>query len=458
MAPLDHPLAFRPTRPTPGAAWRHGLLTVALAVAVLPPPARAAIEASAGVTRDTTTLALRLDDALEMARHGSWDLRAADRDLAIAVAGVRTAKEFPNPSFSILTGKVHVDGMGDGTELGNDFWSRSYDTVAQLGQLFELDGKRGDRRRAATAGADAARARLADTRRTIEEAVVRAYVGAALADANARIARESAGYLRDEARLAEVRWKAGDLSRSDLDQIEIAASRLDLDARTAETAAITQRVALEVLLGRPEPGGHLVVADTLDTLVDRVGGPAPVATGGVRPDLAAARAELRRADFSWRLERARRVSDPTLVFQAEHEPPDRPNTIGFGIAFPLPLWNRNAGAIQAAEAERENATLEVARLEASVNADLAMRSAARDEATTRWRRYRDELRPRSDEIRRSVSLAYQKGGASLIDLLEAQRNDNDVRLATMQAASDAVIAAAELRSAATTFASEDTRP
>jgi cobalt-zinc-cadmium efflux system outer membrane protein len=330
--------------------------------------------------------------------------------------------------------------------------------VAQLGQELEIGGKRGARRGAATADADAARARLADTRRTVEESVVRAYVGAALADANARIARESAGYLRDEARLAEVRWKAGDISRSDLDQIEIAASRLELDAHSAETAAVAQRIALEVLLGRPSPAGRLVVADTLETLVDRVGGPAPVATGGARPDLAAARAELRRADFAWRLERAQRVPDPTLVFQAEHEPPDRPNTIGFGVALPLPLWNRNAGAIEAAKAARDQAALEVARLEAEVRADLATLSAARDEAAGRWRRYRDELRPRSDEIRRSVSLAYQKGGASLIDLLEAQRNDNDVRLATMQAASDAVIAAAELRSAATTFASEDTRP
>jgi len=457
MDPLDQDRRTRRVRPVPGAVWGHTLLAVACAIAVAPRPARAA-GSPGDATPDTTILALRLDDALTMARRGSWDLRAADRDLAIANAGVRTAKEFPNPSFSVLTGKIHVDSMGDGTALGNDFWSRSYDTVAQLGQLFEIGGKRGDRRGAATAGADAARARLADTQRTVEEAVTRAYVGAALAEANARIARESAGYLRDEARLAEVRWKAGDLSRSDLDQIEIAASRLDLDAHTAETAATAQRIALELLLGRPSPAGRLLVADTLDTLVDRVGGPTPVATGGVRPDLAAAHAELRRADFAWRLERAQRVPDPTLVLQGEHEPPDRPNTIGFGIAFPLPLWSRNAGAIQAAEAARASAALEVARLEASARADLATLSAARDEAASRWHRYRDELRPRSEEIRRSVSLAYQKGGASLIDLLEAQRNDNDVRLATMQAASDAVIAAAELRSAATTFVSEDSRP
>ena len=44
-----------------------------------------------------------------------------------------------------------------------------------------------------------------------------------------------------------------------------------------------------------------------------------------------------------------RSPDPTLLVQYEREPPDQANTLGFGISFPLPLWNRNKGGILAAQ-------------------------------------------------------------------------------------------------------------
>ena len=50
-----------------------------------------------------------------------------------------------------------------------------------------------------------------------------------------------------------------------------------------------------------------------------------------------------------------------------------------------------------------------------------------------------------------MAYSYQKGGASLLDLLVAQRNDNDVRLALAQAASDAALALAALKAATFTF-------
>ena len=46
-----------------------------------------------------------------------------------------------------------------------------------------------------------------------------------------------------------------------------------------------------------------------------------------------------------------------------------------------------------------------------------------------------------------MAYAYQKGGASLLDLLVAERNDNDVRLAAAQAASDTAATAAAFKAA-----------
>ena len=72
---------------------------------------------------------------------------------------------------------------------------------------------------------------------------------------------------------------------------------------------------------------------------------------------------------------------------------------------------------------------------------------AYESAESRLRQYQGEILASSSDILKTVSFAYQKGGASLLDLLSAQRNDNDVRLAAAQAAAEKANAAADLRAA-----------
>src|SRR5262249_25106549 len=142
-----------------------------------------------------------------------------------------------------------------------------------------------------------------------------------------------------------------------------------------------------------------------------------------------------------------RYPDPTVMLMYEHEPPDQPNTIGLGLSFPLPLWNRNRGGISAATAVRDQASSQIGKVKVQIAGDIAAAQVAYREAAGRSERYRSEIRLKSEEIRKTVSFAYEKGGASLLDLLSAERNDNDVRLATAQAAADAASAAAALKAA-----------
>ena len=244
-----------------------------------------------------------------------------------------------------------------------------------------------------------------------------------LAERNRGVLADSAAALRQEARIAEVRQRAGDISRADRNQIEIAAERLELDAAGAEAEARKARVALEVLLGEKEPRGEIELADGLDSLgnVSTEATNAPPATFS-RPDLVAAEAALVKAEADLRLQQAARIPDPTLLAQYEHEPPDQPNTVGFGVSFPLPLWNRNGGNIAAARATLEQTATRAEKVRAQVMADIAVARVSYLAALTRWQRYRDELTPKSGQIRDSVSLAYEKGSAALLDLLVAQRD------------------------------------
>ena len=390
---------------------------------------------------------LSLADSQRLAFERNWDLLAAAAGVDAATAQKIVAHEFPNPALSLSSTKINFDNHPNSTPAGNSVWDRSYDTVFAINQLFEIGGKRRSRKASAQAGFEGAKAQLFDARRTLDVAVAKAYVAAAQAEENVRVLLQSAGTLREEAKIAEVRLRAGEISNADKNQIEITAEQFELNAQSAKSAAAQARIALEVLLGVPHPNADCELSDRLETLFAAT---TPLNTNSVgtwRPDVVSAEAALRKAESDLRLQKAMRVPDPTVLAQYEHEPPDAANTVGFGVSFPVPLWNRNRGNILAAQAAREQARLAFEKAKAEAVADIAMARLAYDDALKRWRSYRDSIRPKSEQIRQTIAYAYQKGGASLLDLLVAERNDNDIRLAAAQAASEMSYAGAAFKAA-----------
>ncbi len=410
--------------------------------------AQPATNAPAGATAEARALKrLTLADAQRMALERNWDLLGAAVGVNAATAQKIIAHEFPNPTLSLSSALINVDNHANSTPAGNGIWDRSYDTIFAINQLLEIGGKRRHRQESAQAGFEAARAQFLDAKRTLDLGVARAYIAAAQAEENVRVLMQSAGTLRQEAALAAARFKAGEISSSDKSQIEISAERFELDARAAEAAAGQARVALEVLLGLPRPRADCVLADRLETLAASTEVGNTNSAGTWRPDVVAAEAAWRKTEADLRLQRAYRVPDPTVLAQYEHNPPDSPNTTGFGVSFPLPLWNRNRGNIRFAQAAHEQARLAFEKAQAQAVAEIATAILAYEDASRRWTQYRQSIRPKSEQVRKTKAYAYQRGGTSLLDLLVAERDDNDVRLAANQSAGDTALAIATLRAA-----------
>jgi len=395
------------------------------------------------------TNTLSLADAKRTAFERNWDLLAAKSGIDAAQAQLIVAREFPNPTASLSTAKI--GSRESSTALGNGLWERNYDSIAAVSQLIEIGGKRHNRQVAARAGVVGARAAFFDARRLLDRGVTKAYSAAVLAGNNARILNESAGYLRHEANLAEVKFKAGAISDSEKKQIEISAEQFELQAKSADAAAVQERIAVEILLGVNQPKGNWTPADSLDQLILTLATVTNELKSEVaRPDVLAADANLRSSTADLKLQKAMRIPDPTISLGMEHNPPGGGplvNTFNIGVSFPLPLWNRNGGNIQAAEAARDQAEIALEKVKAQVMADIASAESEYDEAFQRWLRYRNQILPKSAKVRDSVAFAYEKGGASLVDLLEAERTDNDVRLAAAQAQADTASATADLQAA-----------
>jgi cobalt-zinc-cadmium efflux system outer membrane protein len=416
---------------------------VALALAGAPRPS------SAAESHD-----LSLADAVALALSRNPDVLSAGADVAQSEGLLRSARQLPNPSLSYSTTKIPTDGSPAGTPPGNGFYDRSYDTVISLSQPLEIAGKRKDRRLSGEAALAASRARLRDARRSVGNAVAKAYAAALFARETAAISRESAASLGRSAELAKSRFEAGEISKTDLLQIQIAEGRFRADSLAAEGALRTSLIALAAALGEPREAASLRLTDSLAALAaaaEKEGGaPGPAGTSdplGARPDVEAAQRSLDRADADRQLQRDLRVPDPTLLVQYEREPPDRPNSAGFGIALALPLFNLNTGAIQAADAARESARIDLDRARSRARAEMAAAASNLATARARFRTLDAELLPKAREVRETVAFAWTEGGASLLELLEAERSLNDLRTAAASAQSDLVQAAADDRAA-----------
>jgi cobalt-zinc-cadmium efflux system outer membrane protein len=392
---------------------------------------------------------ISLSDVKQIAFQRNWDLLTAKSGIDAATAQWMVASEFPNPTAGISTANFATHNIA--TSEGNGIWQRSYDTIFAISQLIEIGGKRHDRQAAGRAGARGAKARFYDAKRILDQGVTKAYVAALLAGYNEQVLAESARFMKREEDIAQSRFSAGDLSDSDLKQIQIGAEQFELQEAAAHAATIQARIQVEILMGDHQPKGNWTPTDTLEQM-DAVIPPLPQATAGAaRPDVLAAEADLRGGQFNLRLQKAMRIPDPTVSILYEHNPvppgPPPDDTFGLGVSFPLPLWNLNGGNIKAAEAAMKQFELALGKVKAQNASDVANAQVEYQEAHDRLLRYQTLIVPQSAKSRASVSFAFEKGSATLVDLLEAERTDNTVRMAMAQAQSDTASAVADVMAA-----------
>ena len=406
----------------------------------------AAEAASGSETGAVPAAPLTLDGAQQLAFIRNADWRVAQTQVDAALAQLKAAREFPNPTLGLSTSKINTDGRSNATAPGNSLLDRSYDSIVSLSQLFELGGKRRLRRASAEAGVHAAEALRDDTHRLLIQSVVQTYVAALTAKEQVAVLSNSAASLKREADIAGHRLSAGDIAASDQAQIEITADQLELNANAARATAKTAVVTLEILLGEAQPAGNTALADTLDGLSPRWALDADAAPA-MRPDIVAAEAAVARAEADLRFQKRVNVPDVTLSVQYERQPPDQPNTAGLALSVPIPLWNRNAGGILGARAALDQAEAQLDKTRIQASADVAAARIAFREAANRARHFHESLLPKSAHIAQTITFAYEKGGSSLLELLAAQRNDNDIRLATIQADADTASTAAALAAA-----------
>ncbi len=219
--------------------------------------------------------------------------------------------------------------------------------------------------------------------------------------------------------LARLRRDAGDGSELDVQLAFVNAGQLANDADRDRVDAINAVVAVQQAMGMAGDSVRIALTDTLEA--GKIGDRSDAET---LLSVAIAEEELAAAERSLALARGLVWPAPALAVGFESRDPggtERQPLPTVGLAFPLPLFNRNGGAVAQALALRDRAaaTARAARLEAAQQAARALRDAQ----AARSRLERSQRLLGAAERVASLSLiAFREGAATLPSVLEAQRS------------------------------------
>lgn len=103
------------------------------------------------------------------------------------------------------------------------------------------------------------------------------------------------------------------------------------------------------------------------------------------------------------------------------------------LSLVIPLWNRNQGAIRAAQADTSAAVARVGRVENELSALAAATLGAYLAATQVVERYEQKILPNAEEVLRITTEAWEKGEFDTMRVLQAQKTLVEAQLNVVNA-------------------------
>jgi cobalt-zinc-cadmium efflux system outer membrane protein len=394
-------------RPRAGSCRRRA--TVVALAAVL--TATSAFADVAQVT-DADTAHLTMRAALLRALRDSPRLPDSSLELRAREAETLQAGLLPNPA---LTTEVEDFG-GGGSRNGFD----ASQTTVSLAQLIELGGKRAARVRVADANADLARWDFESLRMDVLSTVAKAFLTTlaaqdklVLTDELRHIADASVGTV---ARTVE----SGGVSPVEEGRAKVLLSQVQIEREQRARDLDRARLALAATWGSNDPT-FVAVAGKLNDVRK------PEALEQLwldvehNPDLARWTTELEQRAATLSLAEAQAIPDVTVSAGGRYYQDESSAGVVALFSVPLPVFDRNQGAIRAAQTRLERAKVEQRVTEVSIRSAVAQGYQQLLASYRQVVELRDRTIPQAEGVFRGAQDAYARGLFRYIEVLDAQR-------------------------------------
>jgi cobalt-zinc-cadmium efflux system outer membrane protein len=353
----------------------------------------------------------------------------------------------PNPTLNL---------SADGTQIAPDkgVWRPFAGTFesAGLSYLIERQHKRQLRLESVRKQTLIAESTHADLERSLLFNLRSAFVSALQAQAALRLATDNLAYYDHVLDISRNRFSAGDIAQIDLDRLELQRVQYESDAQTAEVNLHAAKIQLLTLLNDRTPVEQFDVSgpyDFNDQLLPR--DEFRKIALEARPDLKAAVEAIDKAQTDHKLAVANGSTDPTVGAWYTHNSstnnPFAINTLGVSLDIPLRIFDRNQGEKLRTQLDIDRNRKLLDATQAQVFSDVDSAYAALNSNVILLRPYREKYLKQAVRVRDTINFAYQNGGASLLDFLNAQSDYRTVELSYVNLLGSYLTAAAQLNEA-----------
>jgi cobalt-zinc-cadmium efflux system outer membrane protein len=379
------------------------------------PPSAAGPLPSAQVPAQTPAPAgrrLNLAAALDLAERQNLDLAAARLQHSVAQAGSRIAGEIPNPAVSLSATR-----------------DTPHETVL-LDQPIEIGGQRSRRIDVARQGVA-----LTDVQIRAVEIQVRlntreAFYAASLAYSRTAQLQDSLGLAQRLQEIAKARFDAGDVPQLEVLQAELQVSRAQADVEVARQQEYVSFSVLNALLNEPAE----TVWDLSGSLENL---PANVPLADLTSRARQANSDLQNLTQQLKVEQSRRAllraeRIPTLdvsVGTSLDKPPDFQSALVGGFSMAVPLFSRNQGEIAQSEASERFLDADLLATQRAVNGRVEQAYYALSAQQTQVNLFRTTVLPSGRQVESLAEESYRAGKASLLSVLDAQSNVQQIERA-----------------------------
>jgi cobalt-zinc-cadmium efflux system outer membrane protein len=284
-----------------------------------------------------------------------------------------------------------------------------------------------------------------DLERTLTFNLRDAFVRVLLAKAVVTVARENLAYYDKVLAVNTDRYQAGSIAQVDLQRLELQRLQFASELETSQVDLRTAKIDLLTLLRDRTPVEEFDITGSFD-FEDLPTTLAELRADALssRPDLQEAQQSLEKSKTDHKLAVANGSVDPTFGVAASHQPPPLNTYVGFNVSFPLRIFDRNQGekARTLLDVNRNESLRDAAELTALHDVDSAY--ATLQGTLELLRPYKAKYLKEADDVRSTVSFAFQHGAASLLDFLDAQKSYRDTQLSYLNLVGSYLSAANQL--------------
>ena len=395
-----------------------------------------------GAAGQNSTL-ISLDQAIDLALLHNHSIKATRTLILQNQAQEITANLRPNPTLGADSQFVPLFSPQD---FSGDNLNQTQQFDVGISYLFERGRKRQRRLQAAQDQTAVTRAQVTDAERTLAFNVGQQFVSVLLAESTLQFALQDLQSFQKTVDIGAAQLKAGSISEGDYLKISLQLLQFQTDVSAARLARVQALVGLREFLG------YDAVPANFDVMGDLAYQPLKANEEDLqtralrdRPDFRAAELGITAAQSQILLAKANGKVDVNGTYDFTHVSGE--NTASLFVNFALPVFNRNQGeiartgyALTQAQEQRQSASDTV--LSDVANTYEAVRS--NDEIV---QLYTSGYLKQAQDSRDISEYAYQRGAASLLDFLDAERSYRAIQLAYRQALASYMTAIEQLKEA-----------